>query len=69
MSATPAFRRKWGKYLPHQRANVDQVPLPFVNGLEETYEEVGAKRVAINSNGPALAKTMATADWAECVTL
>ena len=48
MSATPAFRRKWGKYLPHQRANVDQVPLPFVNGLEETYEEVGAKRVAIN---------------------
>jgi hypothetical protein len=55
MSATPAFRRKWGKYLPHQRANVDQVPLPFVNGLEETYEEVGAKRVAINGNGPALA--------------
>ena len=60
MSATPAFRRKWGKYLPHQRANVDQVPLPFVNGLEETYEEVGAKRVAINGNGPALAKRMAT---------
>ena len=56
MSATPAFRRKWGKYLPHQRANVDQVPLPFVNGLKETYEEVGAKRVAINGNGPALAK-------------
>ena len=60
MSATPAFRRKWGKYLPHQRDNVDQVPLPFVNGLEETYEEVGAKRVAINGNGPALAKRMAT---------
>ena len=23
-------RRKWGRFLPHQRANVDQVPLPFV---------------------------------------
>ena len=21
---------KWGRFLPHQRANVDQVPLPFV---------------------------------------
>ena len=30
MSATPAFRCKWGKYLPHQRANVDQVPQLFV---------------------------------------
>ena len=42
---------KYGKYLPHQRFNVDQVPLPFVNGMDETYEEVGAKRVAINQNG------------------
>ena len=48
MSATPAFRRKYGVYLPHQRFNVDQVPLPFVNGMNETYEEVGAKRVAVN---------------------
>ena len=39
------------KYLPHQRFNVDQVPLPFVNGMDETYEEVGAKRVAVNQNG------------------
>ena len=46
MSATPEFRRKYGVYLPHQRFNVDQVPLPFVNGLNDTYEEVGAKRVA-----------------------
>ena len=29
-----ALRRKYGKYLPHQRANVDQVPLPFVNDME-----------------------------------
>ena len=38
MSATPAFRRKWGKYLPHQRANVDQVPLPFVNTSKHVLE-------------------------------
>ena len=37
----------------------DRCPF-FVNGLEETYEEVGAKRVAINGNGPDLAKRMAT---------
>ena len=55
-SAAAAVRRKYGKYLPHQRANVDQVPLPFVNDMESTYEQVGEKRVAINQNGPALAK-------------
>jgi hypothetical protein len=32
-------RRKWGRFLPHQRANVDQVPLPFVNDMEVTYEQ------------------------------
>ena len=53
-------RRKWGRFLPHQRANVDQVPLPFVNDMETTYEQVGEKRVAINQNGPALAKRQAT---------
>ena len=25
--ATIALRKKYGKYLPHQRSNVDQVPL------------------------------------------
>ena len=61
-SASAAFRSKYmyGKYLPHQRFNVDQVPLPFINGMDETYEEVGAKRVAINQNGPQLAKRQAT---------
>ena len=28
--AMTALRAKYGKYVPHQRANVDQVPLPFV---------------------------------------
>ena len=59
-SASAAFRSKYGKYLPHQRFNVDQVPLPFINGMDETYDEVGAKRVAVNQNGPALSKRQAT---------
>ena len=41
-----ALRRKYGKYLPHQRANVDQVPLPFVNDMDSTYDMRGARRVS-----------------------
>ena len=58
--AMDALRAKYGKYLPHQRANVDQVPLPFVNDMETTYEQVGAKRVCINQQGPTLGKRQAT---------
>ena len=65
-SASAAFRSKYGKYMPHQRFNVDQVPLPFINGMDETYEEVGAKRVAVNQNGPALAKRQATGKLVIC---
>ena len=36
---TIAKRRKYGRFLPHQRANVDQVPLPFVNDMEDTLDE------------------------------
>ena len=35
-SAAHAARRKYGRYLPYQRANVDQVPLPFVNDMPTT---------------------------------
>ena len=45
---------KWGRFLPHQRANVDQVPLSFVNDMEETLapeKQKGADRVCINQNG------------------
>ena len=38
-SASAAFRSKYGKYLPHQRFNVDQVPLPFINGMDEVLLE------------------------------
>ena len=51
-AAARAARRKYGRYMPYQRANVDQVPLPFVNDMDTTYEQKGAKRVAINQNGP-----------------
>ena len=48
--AMTALRAKYGKYLPHQRANVDQVPLPFVNDMETTYEQVGANVGGANVN-------------------
>eukprot|EP00966_Prymnesium_polylepis_P055972 1295149-Prymnesium_polylepis.1 len=52
---------KYGKYLPHQRLNVDQVPLPFIVDMDYTLEEKGAKRVAINQLGPSLSKRQCTA--------
>ena len=57
-SAARAARRKYGRYMPYQRANVDQVPLPFVNDMDTTYEQKGATRVAINQNGPTLPRYM-----------
>ena len=56
----PAIRTKYGRYPPWCRLNVDQVPLPFVNDMDQTYEERGAKRVVINQLGPALSKRQAT---------
>ena len=56
----PAVRRKYGRYLPWCRLNVDQVPLPFVNDMETTYEEHGVSRVTINQGGPSLGKRQAT---------
>jgi hypothetical protein len=55
-----AVRKKYGRYPPWNRLNVDQVPLPFVNDMDTTYEERGAKRVVINQLGPALSKRQAT---------
>ena len=54
------IRKKYGKYPPWCRLNVDQVPLPFVNDMDQTYEQRGAKRVVINQLGPALSKRQAT---------
>ena len=55
------LRKKYGRYLPWQRINVDQVPLPFVNDMDTTYNERGGeKRVTINQLGPSLSKRQAT---------
>eukprot|EP00966_Prymnesium_polylepis_P127493 2948857-Prymnesium_polylepis.1 len=51
---------KWGKYLPHQRGNVDQVPLSFVFEMDYTYEEKCAKRVAINQLSESMSKWQCT---------
>ena len=55
------LRTKYGRYLPWQRMNVDQVPLPFVNDMDSTYSERGGKiRVTVNQLGPSLSKRQAT---------
>ena len=54
------IRKKYGIYPPWRRLNVDQVPLPFVNNMDSTYEVKGAKRVTINQGGPSLSKRQAT---------
>ena len=54
------IRKKYGRYPPWCRLNVDQVPLPFVNDMEVTYAERGVDRVVINQQGPSLSKRQAT---------
>jgi hypothetical protein len=60
-TSEPDEAQKWGKYPPMFRLNVDQVPMPFINDMDYTYEEKGAERVAINQLGPALSKRQCTA--------
>ena len=39
ISATdPNYHKKWGSFLPHQRLNVDQSPLPITRETTMTYE-------------------------------
>ncbi|CAB1100758.1 unnamed protein product [Ectocarpus sp. CCAP 1310/34] len=45
---------KYGQFQLWERWNVYQVPLAFVNGLLDTWEERGAKRVAISQPFPGL---------------
>ncbi|CAB1103214.1 unnamed protein product [Ectocarpus sp. CCAP 1310/34] len=51
---------KYGQFQLWERWNVDQVPLAFVNGLLNTWEERGAKRVAISQPFPGLEKRQCT---------
>ena len=36
---------KWGRFQPHTRYNVDQVPMPFVTNLKNTMAESGENHV------------------------
>ena len=54
--ASAADRAKWGRFQPHHRINFDQVPCPFALDLDSTYEEKGADRVWIRTNGDSSAK-------------
>ncbi|CAB1119997.1 unnamed protein product [Ectocarpus sp. CCAP 1310/34] len=51
---------KYGQFQLWERWNVDQVPLAFVNGLLVTWEERGAKRVAISQPFSGLEKRPCT---------
>ena len=50
----------YGRWLPKNRLNVDQVPLPFVMEQDQTYEFEGNKQVWISQPGSGLDKRQAT---------
>ena len=52
--------RKYGRWLPNHRYNVDQVPLPFVIGQEKTYDISGSKQVWVSQPSSGLDKRQAT---------
>ena len=51
---------KWGRWLPSNRYNVDQVPLPFVVDQGKTYAETGDKQIWISQPQSGLEKRQAT---------
>ena len=40
----PNYDKKWGRFKPYQRFNVDQVPMPFVLDNKQTYERPLGKK-------------------------
>ena len=52
--------RKYGRWLPQNRYNVDQVPLPFVVDQEKTYDLKGAAQVWVAQPASGLDKRQAT---------
>lgn len=55
-----ALSQAWGRFAPRARYAGDQVPLPFVCGLNMTYEDVGEKSVEISQPSDGLEKRQAT---------
>eukprot|EP00903_Cladosiphon_okamuranus_P011389 g10732.t1 len=51
---------KYGQFQLDERFDVDQVPLPFVNGLATTWEVQGSTRVVISQPFPGLEKRQCT---------
>ncbi|KAK3248656.1 hypothetical protein CYMTET_41881 [Cymbomonas tetramitiformis] len=52
---------KWGRFTPAQRINVDQSPLGFISGLQDTYAEKGSHEVWISTpSGSSLEKRQCT---------
>ena len=56
----PSYGPIWGHWLPANRWNVDQVPLPFVNDQETTYADKGSSSVWIAQPGSGLDKRQST---------
>ena len=54
------FDEKYGRWLPGNRFNVDQVPLPFVVGQDTTYETSGSEQVWVSQPSSGLEKRQAT---------
>ena len=55
-----SFDEKYGRWLPENRFNVDQVPLPFVVGQDTTYATTGSEQVWVSQPSRGLKKRQAT---------
>lgn len=55
-----ALDPKYGRWLPENRYNIDQVPLPFVIEQDKTYDIRGTKQVWVSQPSTGLDKRQAT---------
>ena len=58
----PPVDTKHSRWMPKNRykINIDQVPLPFVNEQDKTYNTLGAKPIRVPQPSPGLDKQQAT---------
>ena len=52
--------RKYGRWMPKQTLNVNQVPLPFAVKQDRTYDFLGSKQIWVSQPGSGLDKRKAT---------
>ena len=55
-NTSSAVDPKYGRWIPKNRYNVDQVPLPFVNEQSKTYDTLGAKQVWVSQPASGLGR-------------